>query len=133
MIVHVILFAPRPDLNSAQRLKVFDAFRSAALSAPTVRGVRTGRRVRHGLPGYELAMREDFEYLAILEFDDLEGLVAYLKHPAHGAAGQHFTASAEAALAYDYAIVSPEELVVSNATDVDAARGTGLSEESKKD
>ena len=110
MIAHVILFAPRQDLHEAQRLEILDAFRAAAEAATTVRSVRMGRRVRHGLPGYESAMRDDFEYLAILEFDDVDGLKTYLQHPAHGAAGRHFSASAAAALAYDYTVVSPGEL-----------------------
>ena len=110
MIAHVILFAPRPDLSVRERLEILDAFRTAAENVPAVRGVRIGRRVRHGLPGYEAAMREDYEYLAILEFEDLEGLKAYLGHPAHAGAGRHFGASAAAALAYDYTVVSPGEL-----------------------
>lgn len=110
MIAHVVLFAPRADLTPAERLGVLQAFRAAADGAPTVRGVRIGRRVRHGLPGYESAMREDYEYFAMLDFDDLEGLKAYLQHPAHAEAGRHFGASAAAALAYDYAVASPGEL-----------------------
>jgi len=31
-------------------------------------------------------------------------LKAYLQHPAHAAAGHHFTASASKALAYDYEV-----------------------------
>ena len=110
MIAHVVLFAPRRDLDAAQRLGVLDSFRAAAEAAATVRSVRVGRRLRHGLPGYESAMREDFEYFAILEFDDVDGLKAYLQHPAHAGAGGHFSASAAAALAYDYTVVSPGEL-----------------------
>ena len=110
MIAHVVLFEPRADLSREQRLDILESFRAAAEDVPAVRGIRIGRRVRHGLPGYESAMRENFEYVAILEFDDVEGLKAYLQHPAHVAAGRHFGASAAAALAYDYAIVRPEEL-----------------------
>lgn len=110
MIAHVVLFAPRADLSRAQRLDILESFRAAADGAPSVRSIRIGRRVRHGLPGYEGAMRENFEYVAILEFDDVDGLKAYLQHPAHTSAGRHFGTSAAAALAYDYAIVSPGEL-----------------------
>lgn len=133
MIAHVVLFAPRADLNGAERLKILEAFAAAARSAPTVRSVRTGRRVRHGLPGYEAAMREDFEYLAILEFDDLEGLKAYLRHPAHAAAGEHFSASAAASLAYDYAVVSPAELARSIRAEREASPAGASSNDSKKD
>lgn len=110
MIAHVVLFAPRADLSARARLDILEAFRTAAEAAPTVHRVRVGRRIRHGLPGYEAAMRDDYEYLAILEFEDLEGLKTYLRHPAHADAGRHFGASAAAALAYDYTVVSPGEL-----------------------
>ena len=109
MIAHVILFQPRPGLTRQQRDAVLSALSSAARGAPSVRACRVGRRIRHGLPGYEQAMRQDFEFAAILEFDDEEGLRAYLQHPAHAAIGEHFTTAAAAALAYDYELVSVEE------------------------
>jgi len=109
MIAHVILFQPRPDLTPQQRDAVLSALSSAARGAPSVRNCRVGRRIKHGLPGYEQAMRQDFEFAAIIEFDDEAGLREYLKHPAHVAIGEHFSAAAAAALAYDYELVSLEE------------------------
>jgi hypothetical protein len=104
MIAHVVLFAPKPDLADADRQKVLDALTAAASEIPSIRRFRIGRRVRHGLPGYEQAMKIDFEYVALIEFDDEAGLRAYLQHPSHSVAGAHFTASSVAALAYDYEI-----------------------------
>ena len=49
-------------------------------------------------------MLVDYQYAAIVEFDDRAGLEAYLRHPAHDAAGRHFTQSAAHALAYDYEV-----------------------------
>lgn len=104
MIAHLVLFKPKPELTRAARQAVVDALTSAAAAIPEIRRFRIGRRVRHGLPGYEQAAREDFEYAAIIEFDDVEGLKAYLAHPAHAAAATHFTESAGAALACDFEI-----------------------------
>lgn len=104
MIVHVVLFEPRADLSEADRQQVLDDLRLAAASIPTLRSCRIGRRIRLGLPGYEQAMPVDYQYAAIMEFDDPAGLEAYLRHPAHEAAGRHFTGSAAHALAYDYEI-----------------------------
>lgn len=102
MIVHVVLFQPRPGLSDEERDRVLADLRRAASEISSIRRFRIGRRVQHGLPGYEQAMRDNYEYVAIIEFDDREGLEAYLRHPAHETAGAHFTMSAERALAYDF-------------------------------
>ena len=108
MIVHVILFEPRPDLTDAQRQQVIGDLRTAAGSIPSLRRCRIGRRLRHGA-GYEAAMKVDYQYAAMMEFDDRAGLEEYLRHPAHHAAGRHFTMSASSALAYDYEVEEAED------------------------
>jgi stress responsive alpha/beta barrel protein len=55
-------------------------------------------------------MTRDFEYAAILEFDDVEGLREYLTHSVHESIGQFFTTAAAAALAYDYELVNITDL-----------------------
>lgn len=109
MIAHIVLFRPRPELSVQDRLAVLEAMRAAARNAPMVRRCRVGRRITHGLPGYEQSMREDYEYVAVLEFDDEHALRAYLQHPAHRRIGDQFTSAASAALAYDYELVDVEE------------------------
>jgi hypothetical protein len=54
-------------------------------------------------------MREDFQYILELDFDDVAGLRAYLEHPAHEAIGGFFTSAASASLAYDYEVVALED------------------------
>lgn len=111
MIAHVVLFSPRPDLSDAQRRQVIEALTAAAGEIPTIKRFRIGKRVKHGIPGYEQLMRDDFEFAAILEFEDVEGLKTYLAHPSHTALGHHFMASATKALAYDYAVVEAADAV----------------------
>jgi hypothetical protein len=103
MIVHVILYKPRTDLADSMRHQILEGLATAATAIPSIRRLRVGKRVIHGRPGYEQAMRTDFEYAVIVEFDDVGGLTAYLAHPAHNAIGGHFTASDS--LAYDYEMV----------------------------
>ncbi len=110
MIAHVVLFSPRPDLTGVAWQDLLDALTQTAHSVPEVRRFRVGRRVTHGLPGYEQAMRDSYEYAAILEFDDLDGLKSYLAHPSHAALGGHFTRSAARALAYDYEVGEVAEM-----------------------
>jgi hypothetical protein len=104
VIVHIILFEPRSDLSDAQRQQAINDLRAAATSIASLRRCRIGRRLRHGAPGYEAVMKVDYQYAAIMEFDDRSGLEEYLRHPAHHAAGRHFTTSAANALAYDYEV-----------------------------
>jgi stress responsive alpha/beta barrel protein len=105
MITHVILFKPRPELTAGERDGLLKTLEGAAAGIPSIRRIRLGARVRHGRPGYEQMMKEDFEYAVIIEFDDLQALGAYLAHPQHAAIGKHFSESAAAALAYDYEMV----------------------------
>jgi hypothetical protein len=101
MVAHVVLLAPRPDLTREQQDAVISAFERAAREIPSVRRVRVGRRVRHGQT-YEARMAVDYPLAAIFEFDDLDGLQAYLRHPAHEDLGARFYDSLAAALAFDY-------------------------------
>jgi hypothetical protein len=105
MIAHVIVFRPKPELSKTERAAILGSLSTAAQDIPDIRRFRVGRRIRHGLPGYEQAMREDFEFLVIVEVENVEALRAYLVHPSHAALGSHFTQSAAAALAYDYELV----------------------------
>jgi hypothetical protein len=101
VIAHIVLLQPKPDLTEAQRAEALDTIRRSAANLPEVR-LRLGRRVRHGLPGYEQLMTQDFEYALIVEADDIDALTRYLAAPAHVALGHLFYAATAAALAYDY-------------------------------
>jgi hypothetical protein len=102
VIAHVVLFRPRADLDEDARAAVMHSLTRARQDIPSIRRFRIGRRVKHGLPGYEQAMPEDYAFAVLIEFDDVDGLRAYLAHPAHAEAGRHFATSAAASLAYDF-------------------------------
>lgn len=101
MITHLVLFRPRADLSASQRRELADALSTAIRDIPSVRRARVGRRVTHGR-AYEQLMRVNYEYAAVLEFDNLDGLKAYLAHPAHEALAARFFEAFEEALMYDY-------------------------------
>ena len=102
MIAHIVLLQPRPDLTDAQRQDALATLSKAASGVPGIRGFRLGRRIKHGLPGYEQLMPQDFEYALIVEVDDVDALKRYLQAPAHVALGDLFYKATSAALAYDY-------------------------------
>jgi hypothetical protein len=109
MVSHVVLMTPRPNLTAAERDLLVDAFERAVREIPSVRGVRIGRRLTHGA-GYELAASSAPDYLAVIDFDDLAGLQAYLRHPEHDALGARFGQSLSAALVYDFEMGGVEAL-----------------------
>ena len=110
MIAHLVLFRPRPNLSDADRRGLADGLVGALNEIPSIRRARVGRRVTHGRP-YESLMRVDYTYAALLEFDDVAGLKAYLEHPSHEALGNRFFETFEEALMYDFDLKEGVEAV----------------------
>jgi hypothetical protein len=94
-------------LPAGEQTALVDVLRDAIRSIPSIRSARVGRRVKHGRP-YEQAMRVDYEYAALLEFDDLAGLKTYLEHPAHQALATRFFSAVDESLVYDYELAGVE-------------------------
>lgn len=109
MIVHLVLFRPHPHVDAAAREALSDAFGIAIREIPSVKRARVGRRITHG-SRYEGLMRAQYPYVAVLEFDDLDGLKAYLHHPAHDRLASRFYETFEEALMYDFEMGEGAEL-----------------------
>lgn len=101
MILHVVLFRPRPALGPDARRKLAQAFADAIASIGSIKKARIGRRRTHGR-AYEQLMHENYTHAAILEFDDLAGLKTYLEHPTHTELASRFFECFEQALMYDF-------------------------------
>jgi hypothetical protein len=108
MITHVVLLEPQGSWSVEQQRAILDAIDAAVRGCPTVRACRIGRRVLHGLAGYEQAMRDEYQFALMLDFDDVEGLRTYLTHPQHAVVGGFFTSAAARSLAYDYQMMDVE-------------------------
>ena len=100
---------PRPNLTPLEKQALIDAFETAVRGIPTVRGVRVGRRVTFGA-GYEATAPDTADFLITLDFDDVAGLQAYLRHPAHQELGARFNHSLSAALIYDFEVGGAETI-----------------------
>jgi hypothetical protein len=109
MVSHLVLMKPRTDLSRDEREQFLVAFERALREIPTVRGVRIGRRIVHGA-GYEAAAPDAADFLAQIDFDDLGGLQAYLRHPAHDELGARFGRVLSAAMVYDFDAIGVEDL-----------------------
>ena len=101
MVTHVVLLRPRAGLSADERAGLANALRAAIETIPSIRRARIGRRVTFGR-GYEQSMHANYEFVALLDFDDLDGLRAYLDHPAHEALATRFFQVLDDALMYDY-------------------------------
>ena len=100
MILHLVLFTPRPGLSADEQGRLATALEWALTTIPTVVSYRIGRRVRTGA-AYD-ALPGSFEFCGVMEFEDLEGLAVYLSHPAHVELGQLFYTTSAEAFAADF-------------------------------
>jgi hypothetical protein len=107
VIAHVVLVKPRPGLSAEERRAFVAAFERAVREIPSVRAVQFGRRVRIGA-GYDAAAADTADYIACIQFDDIAGLQAYLRHPAHVELGFRFNQAAAAANVYDFELEGVE-------------------------
>lgn len=105
MVWHLVLLKLRAGLAAGERRQFADAFRQALGAIPSVRGVRFGRRLLHGA-GYERTAPDAGDFIAIIEFDDRDGLQRYLTHAAHDTLAAAFGESLSAALVYDFEMLA---------------------------
>lgn len=108
MISHFVLFRLRKDLGQADRKAFVQALETALDLIPSVRGFRFGQRVTFGA-GYEQAA-PSLDFCAMIDFDDMAGLQAYLTHPAHTELAARFNASIEERLVYDFDVRGKNDL-----------------------
>ncbi len=111
MVAHIVLMKPRADLAPADRQALVAAFARAVREIPSVRSVRVGRRVTHGAR-YEARVPDTADYLVVIDFDDLDGLQTYLRHPTHEELGARFSESLSSALIYDFEVSALEEFLI---------------------
>jgi hypothetical protein len=103
VIAHVVLFRLRPDVSIADRQALIDTWATALREIRSIRRAHVGRRIRVGR-AYEAMVHTDLPYAAILEFDNTDGLRAYLDHPAHEAISTRFFAALADTLIYDFEV-----------------------------
>jgi hypothetical protein len=104
MVIHVVLYRPKPRLEKEVRAALIQTVSMARDEIPQIRRFVVGRRLDQG-PSYQLGNFPDLPYAAVLEFSDREGLQGYLSHPQHAQLGRLFNTTVEAGLIYDYEVV----------------------------
>ena len=96
MITHIVLFQPKAGVTPAQKQDLADAVQLACTQAASVRRFEIARVIDAGA-GYSKQFGEKtYEYVAVIEFDDRQGLAEYLNHPAHERLAKLFWEACEA-------------------------------------
>jgi hypothetical protein len=109
MVSHVVLFRPKADLTPEQHEAFFQALEQALGGVPAIRRATFGRRLILGR-NYDAMAPADYQYTAVLDFDDEAALRGYLDHPAHDALGAMFYKFGAAMAAFDYEMVDAREV-----------------------
>ena len=90
MIVHLVLFNPKPGIPEARRQEFAETVQRTCRQVASVKRAVIGRRTEIDA-GYARAFGEKtYEYLAEMEFENQEGLDEYLNHPLHDRLGRMF-------------------------------------------
>lgn len=98
MIAHIVLFEPKSSLDQSQKLAFAQSVIETCRSIAGVKRISVGKRVDVD-PGYARLMGDTtYKYSAVLEFDDTEGLVRYLRDPKHEVLGRLFWQYCERAI-----------------------------------
>jgi hypothetical protein len=103
MVLHLVLFEPRPDLPAEAVRALVASIEAAARAIPDIRRFEVGRRLAEG-PVYVVGAPPPLSFIAAVWFDDRAGLDAYLGHPAHAELGRLFNQSLAAAQVYDFEV-----------------------------
>lgn len=90
MIVHLVLFNPKPTVSPARRQEFTAALERTWKQIDSLKRVIVGRKTEID-PGYARSFGDKtYEFMACLEFEDEAGLVQYLRHELHQELGRLF-------------------------------------------
>jgi hypothetical protein len=105
MIAHLALYRPKGDVTADQRRSFAQTLQAVVREIATVRRVRVGKVEAASISGnFELGDTTDM-FVAVLEFDDTDGLKTYLEHPKHQELARLFWLYTDATAILDAAIV----------------------------
>lgn len=104
MIAHVVLCTLKRDLSRTDRERFLRAIRTALAAIPTIRRSSVGRRLEPGEP-YSGTGDVEYDYVAVIEFDDEAGLRGYLEHPTHAELASMFWTCCTRTLVADYRLL----------------------------
>lgn len=97
MVKHIVLFKLKNTISKEEKLKVMNTFKSAIESLPSKISV-----IRKIEVGFNMNPDEAFDIALNSEFDSLEDVNFYAKHPDHVAVGKLIAEAKESRACVDY-------------------------------
>lgn len=107
MIAHVVLFRPKRDLTQDDIRSFARAFQDACRGIPSVRDAKVGPILTLRAMPQHIVGDMTYNVAAYLEFDDEEGLDAYMGHPLHTELARLFWLYCESTVFADVNMVQP--------------------------
>lgn len=105
MIQHIVLFTPRAALSSDERVAFAKSTLAALRRSETICRFTVGRRIEIDA-GYDRSPGDkSYDYAAVLEFNDRDGLIQYLNSPDHTELGRLFWLACESTVVVEVEVV----------------------------
>lgn len=109
MIAHIVLFEPKPSIDTASKRLFAQTVVESLRSIASIKRVRIGRSVSVD-PGYDRSMGDTtYQFAAILEFEDHDALMAYLTHPRHQELGRTFWLNCDRTVISEVEMADPHD------------------------
>jgi hypothetical protein len=105
--LHLVLYEPKPGLSELEISGFRAALTHASSVIPSIRQVRTGRTVDLGIGYEDRSSGQSFGYVAVFEFESVDGLKEYMAHPAHAALAEQFWKHCERTMILDVEAEDP--------------------------
>ena len=107
MIAHVVLFTPRDGLSDHELRLFAREFQSTCRSIPSIRRAAVGPVATFKSFPEPTIGHKPYAAFACIEFDDTEGLAAYMQHPQHADLARLFWDYCESTMFVDAEVGDP--------------------------
>lgn len=107
MILHVVLYQPKPSATPEELSELVSALEVASRKIPSIRQVRIGRAIDLGFSYFSWSKDQNLLNIAVFEFEDVNGLKSYLAHEDHKKLAALFWSTCDQPTIIDVSAVDP--------------------------
>jgi hypothetical protein len=108
VILHVVLYQPKASASQAELSELIASLEQVSREIPSVRQVRVGKSLDLGIDYLRQANGQEYGYCAVFEFNDKNGLLAYLGHESHAKLAELFWKTCEQPMIMDILAADPK-------------------------